>query len=492
MRVRGSHFFIASTSSVLLPSHASAQRVSSPPPAAGKQRWKWPGREREPLMGSAAWIPPPCPKPADGACGGSQPIWIFRRFFAEQLSIEMRSPANTREKPGVTRSPLPFFQTARPSATISTPFSIRPQTTLLPHNHSPSFHDAAPRQRPSSGRTKALGTEAPSCPPSTRSCLMSDHPLVTRFPPISIGPDAHKKPTTHKWTHLYIVRFADRHSGVRVESSPRPTKPRLAKKVPSAVLSAFLWLQPDLARTTRHRQASPQHPGMLRHPSTLRLCLWLRCILPEGSRPGALQETRHQGRKEDGRLHHGRHAPTALAFAQHGAASKTLLDVQQAPGGLGIGLIQPVGAKIWYNPYITLEDELVKYGVISVDDLCTDLLDWRDPLCQWSDAQAGGARHLGRPCASGPASQPCLGLAHRPPSLARPVLRGRAVYAHRIAQLHRRLPHVGAWRRKLEQGAQHRAQPAPRVPTPLRRPHAQLGHSLGRRGRTKSLQHPSG
>ncbi|ETS65272.1 hypothetical protein PaG_00348 [Moesziomyces aphidis] len=45
-------------------------------------------------------------------------------------------------------------------------------------------------------------------------------------------------------------------------------------------------------------------------------------------------------------------------------------------GGLGIGLIQPVGAKIWYNPYITLEDELVKYGVISVDDLCTDLLDW--------------------------------------------------------------------------------------------------------------------
>lgn len=45
-------------------------------------------------------------------------------------------------------------------------------------------------------------------------------------------------------------------------------------------------------------------------------------------------------------------------------------------GGIGISLVQPRGAKIWYNPYIKLDDELVKYGIISVDDLCTDLLDW--------------------------------------------------------------------------------------------------------------------
>ncbi|SPO29999.1 related to proline transport helper PTH1 [Ustilago trichophora] len=45
-------------------------------------------------------------------------------------------------------------------------------------------------------------------------------------------------------------------------------------------------------------------------------------------------------------------------------------------GSVGIGLVQQRGAKIWYNPYVPLEDELVKYGIMSVDDLCADLLDW--------------------------------------------------------------------------------------------------------------------
>lgn len=45
-------------------------------------------------------------------------------------------------------------------------------------------------------------------------------------------------------------------------------------------------------------------------------------------------------------------------------------------GGIGINLVQKRGAKIWYNPYVKLNDEMIKYGVISVDDLCTDLLDW--------------------------------------------------------------------------------------------------------------------
>ncbi|EPQ27305.1 uncharacterized protein PFL1_05227 [Pseudozyma flocculosa PF-1] len=38
--------------------------------------------------------------------------------------------------------------------------------------------------------------------------------------------------------------------------------------------------------------------------------------------------------------------------------------------------VQRRGAGLWYNPYVRINDELVKYGVISVDDLCRDLLDW--------------------------------------------------------------------------------------------------------------------
>ncbi|MCO5565709.1 hypothetical protein L7F22_019383 [Adiantum nelumboides] len=45
-------------------------------------------------------------------------------------------------------------------------------------------------------------------------------------------------------------------------------------------------------------------------------------------------------------------------------------------GSLGIGFIQPLGAGLWYHPYIRIEDELIKYGVMDIDTLCSDLLDW--------------------------------------------------------------------------------------------------------------------
>lgn len=40
------------------------------------------------------------------------------------------------------------------------------------------------------------------------------------------------------------------------------------------------------------------------------------------------------------------------------------------------GLVQRAGAGLWYVPYVKMGDELVKYGVIDIDMLCEDLLDW--------------------------------------------------------------------------------------------------------------------
>ncbi|PWN41247.1 Mmp37-domain-containing protein [Ceraceosorus guamensis] len=45
-------------------------------------------------------------------------------------------------------------------------------------------------------------------------------------------------------------------------------------------------------------------------------------------------------------------------------------------GGTAAAKAQKWGAGLWYNPYVKIGDELIKYGVISVDDLCNDLLDW--------------------------------------------------------------------------------------------------------------------
>ncbi len=48
----------------------------------------------------------------------------------------------------------------------------------------------------------------------------------------------------------------------------------------------------------------------------------------------------------------------------------------RAGGSALLGWVQQRGAAIWYHPYVMLGDELVKYGVISVDALCNDLIDW--------------------------------------------------------------------------------------------------------------------
>lgn len=63
----------------------------------------------------------------------------------------------------------------------------------------------------------------------------------------------------------------------------------------------------------------------------------------------------------------------SLNMTQHPKHYSTL---SRLLGGIGINLVQKRGAKIWYNPYVKLDNEMIKYGVISVDDLCSDLLDW--------------------------------------------------------------------------------------------------------------------
>lgn len=50
--------------------------------------------------------------------------------------------------------------------------------------------------------------------------------------------------------------------------------------------------------------------------------------------------------------------------------------IARAIGGWGVGIVQPLGAGLWYHPYVKLDDELIKYGVTDVDSLCKDLLDW--------------------------------------------------------------------------------------------------------------------
>lgn len=45
-------------------------------------------------------------------------------------------------------------------------------------------------------------------------------------------------------------------------------------------------------------------------------------------------------------------------------------------GEWSVRATQNMGAKMWYVPYVQVKDEIVKYGVISLQDMCDDLLYW--------------------------------------------------------------------------------------------------------------------
>lgn len=45
-------------------------------------------------------------------------------------------------------------------------------------------------------------------------------------------------------------------------------------------------------------------------------------------------------------------------------------------GAWGIGKVQKMGAKLWFTPFIESEGNTIKYGVIEMDAMAQDLLDW--------------------------------------------------------------------------------------------------------------------
>lgn len=47
---------------------------------------------------------------------------------------------------------------------------------------------------------------------------------------------------------------------------------------------------------------------------------------------------------------------------------------------------QRMGAGLWYVPYVNVQDEIVKYGIVSVEDMCKDLL-------YWNTLYVGGRMH---------------------------------------------------------------------------------------------------
>jgi translocator assembly and maintenance protein 41 len=63
----------------------------------------------------------------------------------------------------------------------------------------------------------------------------------------------------------------------------------------------------------------------------------------------------------------------SLNLAQH-------RDHYSALGSLGSGAVSRVqdnwGAGVYFNPYVTVNGTLIKYGVVNLDTLCTDLSEW--------------------------------------------------------------------------------------------------------------------
>ncbi|KAE8250194.1 hypothetical protein A4X13_0g4908 [Tilletia indica] len=65
------------------------------------------------------------------------------------------------------------------------------------------------------------------------------------------------------------------------------------------------------------------------------------------------------------------HAMNMQHFPQHYSRMARLVGA-----GSLLNKIQNAGAGVWYHPYVQLNGELAKYGVIDIDRLCKDLLDW--------------------------------------------------------------------------------------------------------------------
>ncbi|PQE31911.1 hypothetical protein CJF32_00008832 [Rutstroemia sp. NJR-2017a WRK4] len=71
-----------------------------------------------------------------------------------------------------------------------------------------------------------------------------------------------------------------------------------------------------------------------------------------------------------------------VSFTQHWHSLNLMQhrDHYSALGSLGSGAVTAVqekwGAGVYFNPYVTVNGTLIKYGVVNLDTLCTDLSEW--------------------------------------------------------------------------------------------------------------------